>query len=83
MLYSQKAVYGKIYKGFIFPRCMGRIRSTLIKRTGVNLVTRYPDKFNIDFNNNKQNIPGVAEVHSKKLRNVIAGYITKLGRKKQ
>ena len=61
---------------------MGRIRSTFFKRTGTNLVKKHPDKFKSDFQHNKTMISEVAEIHSKKLRNVIAGYITHLFNKK-
>lgn len=57
---------------------MGRIRTTLVKRTGENLVKKHPDKFKADFENNKKVLNDVAEIYSKKLRNLIAGYITHL-----
>jgi small subunit ribosomal protein S17e len=62
---------------------MGRIRSTLIKRTGTNLVKKHPDKFKADFSHNKKALLDIVEIPSKKLRNVIAGYITHLHRKKE
>lgn len=37
-----------------------------------------PDKFTADFSHNKKALDEVATVHSTKLRNVIAGYITSL-----
>ena len=60
------------------PLFMGRIRTTLIKRTGKHLFQKYGDKFKADFEHNKKALGEVAEVHSKKLRNILAGYITKL-----
>lgn len=57
---------------------MGRIRITLVKRTGENLVKKYPDRFQPNFEHNKKAVNEVAEIYSKKLRNVIAGYITHL-----
>jgi len=53
---------------------MGRIRTTLVKRTGENLVKKFPDRFQ----HNKKNLDEVADIYSKKLRNLIAGYITHL-----
>ena len=41
------------------------------------LLERYPDKFNSDFNENKETIKNFAIVRSKELRNKIAGYVTK------
>ena len=62
---------------------MGRIRSTLIKRTGENLLKKHPDKFKLDFDHNKKMTSEVAEIYSKKLRNVIAGYVTHLLKKQK
>lgn len=60
---------------------MGRIRTTLIKRIGKELVEKYSDKFKEDFEHNKKAVLDVAGINSKKLRNVIAGYITQLVKK--
>ncbi|HZX12296.1 MAG TPA: 30S ribosomal protein S17e [Candidatus Nanoarchaeia archaeon] len=57
---------------------MGRIRTTLIKRTAEKLIKRHPDKFSTDFSLNKPAVTEAADVPTKKLRNLIAGYITKL-----
>ncbi|HLC85911.1 MAG TPA: 30S ribosomal protein S17e [Candidatus Nanoarchaeia archaeon] len=57
---------------------MGRIRTTLVKRTGQKLLKINPERFTKDFEANKKAIIEAAEIPSKKLRNVIAGYITKL-----
>jgi len=60
---------------------MGRVRSKLVKTVGMEAFSRYRDKFRADFEHNKQVLPTVIGVHSKKLRNMIAGYITKLVKK--
>jgi ribosomal protein S17E len=52
---------------------MGRIKSKLIKRTGKNLVES--DKFSSDFNENKRVLGKL--MPSKKIRNQVAGYITR------
>jgi small subunit ribosomal protein S17e len=62
---------------------MGRIKTTLIKRTGEELLSNNPDKFTDHFDDNKKLLVGVVELHSKKFRNVIAGYITRLVKEKQ
>ena len=54
---------------------MGRIKSKLIKRTGRSLLAE-PNSFNSQFEDNKQIIKGLTP--SKKMRNQIAGYITRL-----
>ena len=53
---------------------MGRIKSKLIKRTGKNLLTD-EDKFSGDFNENKKVLGKL--MPSKKIRNQVAGYITR------
>lgn len=57
---------------------MGRIRTTLVKRTGQTFVDKFPDKFKVDFTHNKLALNEVGIIYSKKLRNLIAGYITHL-----
>ena len=52
---------------------MGRIKSKLIKRTGKNLIEN--DKFSGDFNENKKVLGKM--MPSKKIRNQVAGYITR------
>ncbi len=47
-----------------------------VKRMSNELLERYPDKFTIDFNENKETIKNYAQIRSKELRNKIAGYIT-------
>ena len=46
-----------------------------VKRLSTELLNRYPDKFNVDFQQNKKTIDGIAKVRSRELRNQIAGYI--------
>jgi small subunit ribosomal protein S17e len=46
-----------------------------VKRLSTELLNRYPDKFNVDFQQNKKTIDVIAKVRSKELRNQIAGYI--------
>lgn len=46
-----------------------------VKRLSTELLNRYPDKFNVDFQQNKKTIDEIAKVRSKELRNQIAGYI--------
>lgn len=62
---------------------MGRIKTALVKRTGEQLSSKFPDRFKADFEHNKKALGDIANIHSKKLRNVIAGYITKLVKKTQ
>lgn len=65
-----------------FGETMGRIKTMLIKRTSNLLVKEYPDKFTKDFDENKKKVEGLVDVSSKKLRNIIAGYVTRLTKSK-
>lgn len=57
---------------------MGKVRTERVKKIARELVKRYPDKFSADFESNKKLLGSVATVYSSKLRNRIAGYITRL-----
>jgi len=57
---------------------MGKVRTTVVKRTARKLLEKYPDLFNGDFEHNKKVVSMLVELRSKKLRNQIAGYITHL-----
>lgn len=46
-----------------------------VKRLSTEILNRYPEKFNVDFQQNKKTIDEIAKVRSKELRNQIAGYI--------
>lgn len=57
---------------------MGRIKTMLIKRTVSKLVKNYGNsKFSDNFEKNKKAVTEMVDVRSKKLRNVIAGSMTK------
>lgn len=60
---------------------MGRIKTTPIKRLTNQLVKVYPTAFKKDFDENKQLVNAYVSTKSKKMRNVIAGYVTRLTRK--
>jgi len=57
---------------------MGRIKTQLIKRTTLGLFKEHKDRFKKDFNENKQLVSELIIFPSKKVRNVVAGYITRL-----
>ena len=54
----------------------------MIKRLGEDLLRQFPDKFCEDFDKNKEVLKDLLEIKSKKLRNVLAGYITKVMKRK-
>ena len=57
---------------------MGRIKTAMIKRVTNKLVQQYRSDFKKDFDSNKKLVTNFADVKSKKLRNTIAGYVTRL-----
>lgn len=56
---------------------MGRIRTKFIKRTADKLISTFKGSFETDFNKNKLQVAKLTDVSTKKLRNQIAGFITK------
>ena len=56
---------------------MGNIRPSFIKSRALLLLEMYPDKFNSDFDNNKMLVAEYIDVYNKRMRNWIAGYITR------
>ncbi len=62
---------------------MGRIKTTMIKRVGKKLVAQHRSCFKPTFEENKEIVPTFVDVPSKKLRNVLTGYITHLMKKEE
>jgi len=62
---------------------MGRIKTIQVKRIAIQLVELHSDKFKTDFIDNKKIVEEYATIPSKKMRNVIAGYITQLTKRSQ
>jgi len=59
---------------------MGRIKTRKIKAVTQDLLEQYPDHFGTDFNENKLKVNSLTTVESKKMRNIIAGYVTRLNK---
>ncbi len=57
---------------------LGKVRPERVKRVARELVKRFPSQFSTDFEGNKKVLASVAAIYSSKLRNRIAGYITRL-----
>jgi len=57
---------------------MGRIKSTFVKSSAQKIYNKGAEEFTEDFEANKSIIEKYAVVPSKKLRNTISGYITRL-----
>lgn len=56
---------------------MGNIRPSFIKIRAIKLVEQHREKFSNDFDHNKIIVSQLTDVDSKKLRNWIAGYVTR------
>jgi small subunit ribosomal protein S17e len=56
---------------------LGNVRTDQIKRTARELVRRFPDKFTANFDENKRLVSLLLEGATTKIRNQIAGYITR------
>ena len=57
---------------------MGKVRIETVKRVSRELLRRYPDRFTGQFESDKQAVNELVVTQSKRLRNRIAGYITRL-----
>jgi small subunit ribosomal protein S17e len=62
---------------------MGRIKTKMIKRYSRQIYKEYESELTKDFEQNKKKITDVADIPSKKVRNVIAGYLARLVKNKQ
>lgn len=57
---------------------MGKVRTETVKRAARELVEKYPDRFTNEYEANKLAVNELLRSPSKKLRNRIAGYVTRL-----
>jgi len=57
---------------------MGKVRTILIKSVSKELISKYPDIFTTDFEENKRLLDKYLEIDSKHLRNRISGYVVNL-----
>ncbi len=57
---------------------MGRIKTVKIKAKAFDILALYQDQFGKTFDDNKKILSSIAEFKSKKIRNILAGYITRL-----
>ena len=57
---------------------MGRIKTKLAKRIGKKLVKEHSQEFTSEFDKNKPLVSAYTNVSSIKMRNVIAGYTSRL-----
>ena len=57
---------------------MGKVRTETVKRAARELVEKFPDRFTNEYEANKLAVNELMRAPSKKLRNLIAGYVTRL-----
>jgi len=57
---------------------LGKVRTELVKRIAQELVDKYPKSFGVSFEENKQFLKQVQLEVTKRLRNRIAGYVTRI-----
>ncbi len=61
-----------------FPRQMGRVKTKPVKRVTHELIQNYFEQFTDKFEENKNVVARYTEIPSKKLRNIVTGYVTRL-----
>jgi small subunit ribosomal protein S17e len=57
---------------------LGKVRTEIVKRAARELLERFPAKFANEFEPNKLAVNELLRAPSKRLRNRIAGYVTRL-----
>jgi len=57
---------------------LGKVRTDTVKRTSRELLKRFPERFTGEFESDKQAVNDLVITQSKRLRNRIAGYVTRL-----
>ena len=57
---------------------MGRIKTILVKRITKQLVSEHKEDFSEDYNKNKEALKKYISTKSPKIKNVIAGYVSRL-----
>jgi len=60
---------------------MRRLKQKFIKNRAFELVEAHAEKFSNDFKKNKEAIAEFAETRSKKTKNKLAGYVTRLSKR--
>ncbi|MEM0230578.1 MAG: 30S ribosomal protein S17e [Candidatus Woesearchaeota archaeon] len=62
---------------------MGRIKTNMIKRVSRELIEKHRSELTTDFEKNKKVVAEKLNfVPSKRVRNIIAGYVTRLAKRK-
>jgi len=56
---------------------LGKVKTEQIKRTGKELMSRFPSKFSSNFDDNKKQVDTLTSGTTTSVRNKVAGYITR------
>ncbi|NVM01093.1 MAG: 30S ribosomal protein S17e [Candidatus Helarchaeota archaeon] len=75
ILNKKTNLYIKLYLVLIL---CGKVRTETIKRLSTQIYEKFPSKFTTDFEHNKNILKKVTNYTSKRFRNKIAGYITRI-----
>jgi small subunit ribosomal protein S17e len=62
---------------------MGRIRTHDVKKVSFELVERYGNRLNNEFQNNKEVVEELKIANSKRVRNRSAGYVTRIAKRRK
>ena len=62
---------------------MGRVRTKTVKKSAKTIIEKYYSRLTLDFQTNKKICDEIAVLPSKRMRNKIAGFITRLMRRIQ
>jgi small subunit ribosomal protein S17e len=57
---------------------VGNIKTSFVKSVAHEIYEEHADKFTTDFSKNKEVIKQLVEIRSKRMMNMIVGYLTKL-----
>ena len=56
---------------------MGKVKTEHIKRLAKELIVKFPDKFSTNFDDNKHSVNELTAGATTRVRNQVAGYITR------
>ncbi|MBW2992553.1 30S ribosomal protein S17e [Candidatus Woesearchaeota archaeon] len=62
---------------------MGRIKTALAKRVALKLVREHRSELKDSFEENKKIVDELVDMPSPKIRNIVAGYVTRIIKNKQ
>jgi small subunit ribosomal protein S17e len=57
---------------------VGKVRIASVKKVARELIEQYPDRFSTNYESNKTAMADVVDAKTKRLRNRIVGYVTRL-----